>query len=375
MTIPTKNKTGVLTVCIPKEDPVPPTYRVIHDLILSQRICHAPAGTPLYEKNVDACCRAELDAFAAACDAMTKDGMFQGTPVTTDQCAIYFASDACKKTVNALFCSAQTPAAVQTLIKGTLAKNRKNSASCSQAADPTRTVDARITALRQNLANVCNPECRTEYANTIGNTMCYVGQCVEQAFEEHRMIPGRNAFNAGDEAYPFDSCAAPDPSFATLLTPPPLAATWFPAYRPGWLLRTLDNALCQMNGLPPQSAAILCETNALRRLEVPLDNPLENVQSLIDQIVERRRPAEQLERLAPGLGARMGTTLLVNYLRLGGRSLGEITSIAAELLGNLEDIEFPTELCPREGSKTKGLSAHPLCAAIGGSLPPSSAAP
>jgi len=159
------------------------------------------------------------------------------------------------------------------------------------------------------------------------------------------------------------------------VTPPPLTATWFPAYRPGWLLRTLDNALCQMNGLPPQSAAILCETNALRRLEVPLDNPLENVQSLIDQIVERRRPAEQLERLAPGLGARMGTTLLVNYLRLGGRSLGEITSIAAELLGNLEDIEFPTELCPREGSKTKGLSAHPLCAAIGGSLPPSSAAP
>ncbi|MBI3332044.1 hypothetical protein HYZ99_03740 [Candidatus Peregrinibacteria bacterium] len=371
-TVPVKDAKGEIKICTTGTRALPPLYSMMHDLVLSQRLCGAPAGTALYGKtDTAACCMVEKDAFAVACEAVQKDGLFDNTKtsilpeISLQDCVDYFANAACAKGTNAICTTKPVNPLRQKQIVDALGKAKLKSLSCQALTDPTKSPDPRLQGLRDGLKNICNPECQTKYANTIGNSMCYIGQCIEQSFEEHRLMPGRTAFTVQDEAFPWDSCAAADPAFASFMTPPPVTGTSFPSYRPGWIIQKIDTALCQVNGLPPQSAAILCETNALRRLEVPLETSLENTMHLINQIIERRHPAEQIKRLAPGLGTRVGTTLYVNYLRVAGRALGEITAIAAELLGNLTEIKFPTELCPRDGAGSKALKAHQLCAAIG----------
>jgi hypothetical protein len=214
---------------------------------------------------------------------------------------------------------------------------------------------------------VCQPNQETEYRNTIGNTMCYVGQCVEQSLEAHRLIGGRSPFVPGDEAYPWDSCVQRDPEFATLLTPPPATTSWFPSYRPEELIRSLDSALCQTNGLPPQMPPVLCSFAPEHRIRLPLQTYLETAGQLANQAQEHATPTAGLQHLSEGLGARLGTSLYREYLLRAGHVLGEITSMTTDLFTSLAKMKFTREMCPRNGALENGLTSHGACASSSGS--------
>ena len=85
-------------------------------------------------------------------------------------------------------------------------------ASCSDAVT---NMDARAKAMIASLPKVCTPECRSEFENTIGNNLCFIGQCIEQSWEEERIVPGRMPLNVGDEAFPWDSCIGTEPAANT----------------------------------------------------------------------------------------------------------------------------------------------------------------
>jgi hypothetical protein len=205
----------------------------------------------------------------------------------------------------------------------------------------------------ENPDYICTPNRETWYLNSIGNHLCYMGQCIEQSMEGHRLLSGRSPFSVQDEAFPWDSCEARDPQFANFLTPPPgNTVTSFPAYRPGWLIQTLDTAFCQLNGLPPQALPTLCGFQATRRLTLPLVTHLNTAFSLLSQSEEIASPTQGFERIVGGIGARIGTDLYTRYLRRTGRPFGEITTMAAEVLENLTKITFPLDMCQRNAAES-----------------------
>lgn len=209
---------------------------------------------------------------------------------------------------------------------------------------------------------ICTPNRETWYVNSIGNHMCYIGQCIEQSMESRRLIAGRSPFTVQDEAFPWDSCEGRDPLFAILLTPPPASGTSsFPDYRPALLIKNLDLALCQMNGLPPQTPPVLCSFDARRRLHLPTELTFLTASGLTDQSTELAQAVLGLQRLSDGLGARIGTTLFQRYLRRSVRPFEEITTIAAELLENLTKITFARDMCPRNAAEENALKDHEKC--------------
>ena len=210
----------------------------------------------------------------------------------------------------------------------------------------------------ENPDYVCTPGRETKYGNSIGNSFCFIGQCAEQSVETHRLIGGRSPLIAQDQAYPWDSCMPPDPQFNAFATPPPLTASWFPAYRPALLIKRLDTALCQTNGLPPRSETFLCGFDVRRRLELPLKNLAENPLNILDQGAEYNVPALGFQSIVRGLGARIGTTLYTGYLYDAARAFGEVMATATETMGKLAAIHFTPKMCPRNAAEANGMTTH-----------------
>lgn len=353
-----KDANGVIRICIPSAPTFPPKYMVMHELKHAQQLCRLPIGRKLYETGDTAtCCLREREAHALSCEAMMEDGMFRNTTITTEECVSALSNRSCSTTACS---SAALPQNLYDRIRQAAATNTVTPEVCSVAIDRTKW-DARSQGAFDGLQSVSNALCQTTYQNTIGNTMCYLGQVMEESLEEHRLISGRSPFVAADEAYPWEACESPDPAYATLLTPPPQTFADLPAYRPRTLLGQFDRALCQINGLPSTSLPVLCGTNAERRLIPPLTSYIDIARGLVQQIADVGITTERFQGLGKGIGNRIGTMLYASYIERASRSLEEVISMSADIFENLTRIDFAPDACPRNASGDEALTGYPKC--------------
>lgn len=210
----------------------------------------------------------------------------------------------------------------------------------------------------QTSETVCNPynpdnfydpdnrseQDRTSYRNTIGNTACYIGQCIEESMRTHRLVSGRNTFVTQDAAYPWDPLMK-STTGGSLLTSPPLLVGAIPPYRPQRILNAFDESLCQSVGLPPRTPPALCMFNELRSLAFPTDF-LTTASRLLVQTGEQFEPFFGLRNLAASIGTRISTELYAQYLQVATKSLVELMRSANIILKEIQKTSFPDEMCP-----------------------------
>lgn len=222
-------------------------------------------------------------------------------------------------------------------------------------------MDPRVKALKEhaeNFSQVCTPATVTDYKNRIGNNLCFIGLCVEQSTELHRLTGTRATGTTQDAMAPWQEPMTGTP-LGNILTNPPLATYSFPAYRPQLLVRTLDQALCQSVGLPALTPTVLCVVEANRQLEQSRTSGVEMAISLLGQTLEQQKNVRDLTELSRGLGIRTGTELYANYLRESNRSFADIVRMADTLLNDLKSVSLPTEMCPISPGLPSRLSSAP----------------
>lgn len=348
-----KKSTGDIPVCIGTGIGRYATYTAIYELTHTQQLCQLPPNTPL--RTSSSCCSIELEAHRASCSAMAIDGLFKGTDITVKQCSTFLATKSCRdNNFGSATCGteAYSDQAAQRVID--TARNTLNqlpplanpASFCDTTIKQPGNRDPRVQALLDGTLDVCNPQCRTMYRNTIGNNLCYSGQCIEESLEQHRITPGRNTFGVQDEAFPWDACKASDPQLSLIVTPPAQQQSALPAYRPTLLIRNLDIAFCQTNGLPPHVPAFLCEVAPGNRLGFSTESIVEES---LRQRTEQQQfidPASGFEDLSEGFATRLGSSLYAETLRQTGRTLGDLIGMAADLLGELPEIAFTDQMCP-----------------------------
>lgn len=378
---------------------LPAPYEAIKLLVHSRQRCAAPespdpflAGTP--EERNRACCRLSRDAYRSACEAMQADGLFgtgaqlerqtlAGRPLNSLLCADILADGACRargtgtcqdtvtredtdqsvaqqRTVLLSSIRGWWGARVPAPAPGWCAWIRDGTGG-ARSHDPR--VDAWIRSTEEQGQAACLPGQTTRYQNTIGNNLCMIGRCVEETIEGHRIVPGRQALTAQDQAYPYEACMAPLRDGGTLTALPPDLSTAIPPYRPGLLAQTLDTALCQTVGLPAGTPPARCAFQASRRLSLPLPTAAETALDLLDQDREARLPAEGISLMAEAVATRIGTELYRSYLEESARNVSRITDAASRLLDRFSTVTFPTTMCPVGAEDMDAFLQSPLCPA------------
>lgn len=206
--------------------------------------------------------------------------------------------------------------------------------------------------------DVCTPARKTSFRNTIGNATCFINRCWKQSFEDHRVIPGRTPLTAGDAAFPFDICMREDRQLGKIIPAMSGEQGWYPPpYRPAFLLRKLEEAVCP--GLPLGSP--LCAFDPARRMTLPLTEPIKFGEDLVGQAMEFLEPKLALQQLGEAIGIRIGTRLYGDFLEKKTARLAEFTAAAASLLSQFTKVEFPSVLCPMNDADGAGLLDTPMC--------------
>ncbi len=407
---PTKDGGGVIRVCAPQQvtnatQPYQllPRYQLQKNLTHAQALCALPPGTPLIStitpqrRNAD-CCRVESEGFRAACQAAAADGAFtekilsstgaviglrprvvDGTVLNATFCEQVLSDYQCR-TTGAGRCAAsftyrtgdsQLQVTAKAVYKA-LADGGKQAAnagkptaafkdeSCTDAKNLLQ-VQASVRATEQTGRSVCDPNRQVSYLNTIGNNACYIGSCIEDSLEHARLVPGRIPVTAGDEAFPWDACMAPRLDGGQIRTVSAAMPSRFPAYRPGLLIKQLDTALCQSNGLSASTPPLVCAFDVRRRLLNPLTNPLATVQSLNTQSQEQQAAAHGIQQMSRAVGVRMGIALYDDYLRHSTSTLSDLTVSAATLLETFARTTFSRQMCPLNAAAPDALLASPFC--------------
>ena len=363
-----KQANGIIPVCVPPKvagsgSTAALSSLLVHEMVHVQQSCNQPRE--FFSGSLASCCSLEYQAYLAQCIMLDRDGIlsdlrydYRGEPlvVTSEVCAAILSTLSCGELGQ---CS-DVPipvedfwnAVVQSIERHKVALNLPTS-----CADAVNRLDQRTKSMIASLPNVCTPECRTEYENTIGNNLCFMGQCIEQSIEEERIVPGRMSQNVLDEAFPWDSCYGDDPlassttPVASQLVLPSLAFPVIPEYRPWDIAQLTDRALCQILGLPPRMPPTLCQAEVSRTLSRPLSDALDMMIALSRSIEDQLDPAEDIQRMTPSIGARYATTLYRSQVGPMSRAYGEILSAAAVLLEEISSTSFPEQVCSRVGRR------------------------
>ena len=334
-------------------------HLIVHEMVHAQQNCNQPRDT--FTSSLERCCSSEYQAYLAQCIMLDRDGIladlrydYRGEPmiVTPEVCAATLSTLHCESFGQ---CS-DVPvvpidfsnALIQAVDRH--ATSLKLPTSCANAVN---NVDARVKSMKASLPTVCTPECRSEYENSIGNNLCFVGQCIEQSIEEERLVPGRMTHNVGDEAFPWDSCYGDDPlaqnspPIGSQLVLPSMAFPVIPEYRPWDIANLTDRALCQMLGLPPRTPPTLCQAEITTTLSRPLSDTFDMMIAIAKSVDSQLDPAEEIQRMAPNIGARYAATLYRMQAGPVGRAYAEILSAAATLLEDIGATAFPETMCSR----------------------------
>ena len=334
-------------------------YLIMHEIVHAQQKCNLPPGdqNSLYQmlnaggqEGIDNCCAFEYQANLASCGAMAEDGILPALGYSIDVCAAAFSDFSCGGAGSCSDFGNNPNLSAQIIYDETNQYIDDNSADIGlpdTCADAVTNLDPRAQKMINSLPQVCTPDCQTKYLNTIGNNLCLIGQCVEQSLEGHKLIPGRWATTVEGESFPNESQAGKDPNLGAFFLSSPDLSVPFPPYRPFTLVQELDNALCQVNGLPKLIPPVRCAFDARRRLDNRTYNLLATWQSLVDQPRTLEINHRALSILAPGVGARIGTSLYVQYFSSAVRAFEETIRSTDDLLKGLGDVEFPTKMCER----------------------------
>lgn len=353
-----KDDNGIIHVCI-NRGAAKALLRtnVIHEMVHVQQLCALPPHTMLFD-TVERCCANEIEAHRVSCRVLAEDGILDEVGISLEECAGGLANVSCGRYGDKV-CSALGRADVKDKLEEAIKKKEQdagnNAPSCDEVgAEWTRGIarlDSRILSMIEGLNGACTPGCQTKYQNTIGNNLCYIGQCIEQSIEQSRVIPGRMALVSGDESFPWDSCAATDSQAGGLITLPAISPPLTPAYNPRLLVESLDRALCQINGLPAMTPPILCQFDYQRRLSIPTSDYVSTALSFTSQIEENDTPTASLQRMTQGIATRIGTSMLTRYLSWAGMALSDTLRTGNRLLNSMEKTKFPLATCPRTATE------------------------
>ena len=352
-----KNKDGVIEIEISGKTPMPLKYVVIHELVHAQQFCDSPSMPGTSGMSQQECCAEEFEAYSISCKAAAEDGVFDETEFNIEECAAILSDTSCtanpKDRINRhpvvgnrrFPCTNRDPDD-ERLKKLSEAIFSGKEETCSQAVS-WDTMDGRAKQQIESLKKSCNPKCEVEYENTIGNNLCYIGQCIEESIEAHRLIPGRMPLITGDEAYPWDSCAADDPQKASVLKVPPFTSPQIPSYKIQEIVEQMDTLICQANGLPRMSPPVLCSFDPRQRIGLPIQDALKMAQSLTGQEEAVASQAKDIQMTLENIGVRLGTTLYTDYITPAMKGLGDTIGAATTLVREIGETKFPTQMCPR----------------------------
>lgn len=352
-----KELDGRIEVCLNPTKPEMSTYLYIHELVHAQQQCDGPSGSNIFRDEIlgtiDGCCATEYQAYLASCDALGEDGVLNEVGVTIQICAAALTNLSCGGAAAAN--CVELPPNVDSIqlvndIDDYVEANAAALGVATSCADAVTNPDARAKKQLNSLPQVCSPKCSTKYRNTIGNNACMVGQCVEESFERHRLIPGRMPLTVQDEAFPWDADEREDPNYGEFLMLPPQISMPLPPYRPALLARQMDNFFCQLNGLPTRIPPVLCSFDPLRQLRSPTKGFADFWEGLVNQPHENESVRNIAEQTASGIGSRVGISVYRHYFNPAISSLENMIESVSDLLRNMEDTEFPEEMCKRNAN-------------------------
>lgn len=359
---------GVIHVCIPNalfttaSTNVGTGYydaMILHELVHVQQQCSDPKSA--FTGTLDQCCSSEYEAYFIQCTALAEDGILadmhiplrgKDLPISPELCAATLSTTSCRSLGQCSNSPLSGDAFVVELGKAQ-ERNKDRLGANTSCPDAIANLDPRSRTIIASLPDVCTPQCRSEYENTIGNNLCFIGQCIEQSWEEERLVPGRMSLNVGDEAFPWDSCigaepaANPDPPTTSRLVLPTLSFPPLPEYNPWAVAQVTDRALCQLLGLPPRTPPTLCAVEVSRQLSRPLSDSLDMLVNLAMTLEDQTEPALELERATQGTGARYATGLYRSQIGPLQRSVAEIFATAATLFEEIGATTFPEQMCSR----------------------------
>jgi len=360
-----KKPNGSLGICIGDTNGVNLTYIIEHELVHAQQFCSMEPGNvyeDLEDKEADAlCCRLEGEAHLVSCKRMYDDGLLRedgapafikGVEVTPQTCMeigrLKYCTLALERDVKCPSTIAEFTANDMDALEPLMQGNLKDLPSTFEESTDPETMDARVAARIRTIERqipVCKPGTESAYKNTIGNNACYIGQCVEETLELHRVTGGRSPATVGDGAFPHDDPDTGD-ALATMLRSVPATSPPLPTYRPQMVMRILEDALCQLQGLPAATPPHLCAFSSSRRLALPLEDGASTARSLVFSAEEQREARALMEQLGAALGSRIGTDMQGQYLRIGTRTLSEVVALANTLLKETLSVTFPANMCP-----------------------------
>ena len=354
-------KDGVIEVCIPSTvDPIQYESLMVHEMVHAQQLCKDSnlqfAKRMGYdgadEERVTACCSLEREAYFAQCKIYAIDGILDKIGLSIDQCASTLANSSCAEfddnpNDNNYACTNDgvDPDIIVQLIteaKTEMSTGLELPQTCAANID-----NPYVVSMKNAMPLSCKPGCQTQYLNTIGNNLCFAGQCIEETHKWSETISGRSAFTTVDEAYPWNACEMEDPEIGQFAVTPAITAPSFPLYRPEYLMKQLDDALCQINGLPARTPPALCGFDAFKRLNLPPLNYFQSAGDLTAQQNQYNSAALALQYAAKGLGARITNDMLTQYLGTASNTFAELMDMSHRLFKQVGDITFPAAMCPR----------------------------
>ena len=350
-----KDADGKIHICISSDTPRSGLLpMIVHELTHAQQLCNLAAGTDIFDTS-EHCCAHEFEAYRTSCRILAEEGVLDELGVSLEECAGRSANASCMRFGDNA-CSAL--AAGDMGEKADVILKRKDSEtsllSCSDLTSGgisgMARLDSRILSMIEGLDGACSPGCQTKFENTIGNNLCYIGQCVEQSIEQERVIPGRMALTVEDESFPWDACAAQNPQAGGMITLPAISPPLTPSYNPRLLVESLDRALCQINGLPALSLPIRCQFDYQRRLSNTTNDYVSTALSFTSQIDENEESTALLQRMTQSIATRIGTSLLTRYLSWAGSALSDTLRTGNQLLNAMEKTKFPLDTCPRNAT-------------------------
>lgn len=388
---------------------IPAEYALIHSLVHAQQLCNLPPHTGLYsptkwieaeieEEDVDAdadidvdvdadvdveieaeleiaatqeeyqkaCCSKETEAYMVMCNAIAEDGNFDDTDITIEECASVLADKTCTDAIKqnmeegeeiempTSFCLkvpyplfADDPDKKNLFERIIEAANQSEEGPSIEDLIEEEDLPPRVQAIKDSMALVCSPTCKTQYRNSIGNNACFLGQCIEQSIEYARIIPGRMAFVTQDAAYAWDADVEIQDDNGAFLSVPAISDTVIPAYRPALFMQHMDKAFCQANGLPLFSPPDRCVFDTRRRLQLALNEFSPMAEAFINQPAQQDTSAENTQEMLQSAGARIGTRLFVNYFHTKVRQFAQLVRVANSLFKDITETEFPDSMCKR----------------------------
>lgn len=344
-----KEEDGTVEVCVQQGSTlIPFKLLAVAAKTLGQTQCTAPAGSP-NASSIEQCCANDYQAYKALCETAEREGGFAESAYTVDQCIAAFSP---------LFCGDRgegvcIDADLQEIGRLTVLRERmidhmaismgKGLETCSEVEES----DPDIAQINASLPHPCSPGCRAAYKNTIGNNLCYAGQCIEKSVQEHRIVPGRSPLTAYDSLYPFDGCSEPlEPTLAAIAAPPE-RTTVIPPYRLQEFVQSLDRAFCQSTALPLLTPSILCNANADRRLAYAGDAWFTAI-DLGAQKKERALSMDIITEHATSIASAVGTQLYLDYLKNAGLALGDLMALSNTLMTQIGNVQFSNVMCPRQ---------------------------